>query len=89
MCLAAPAGHARAKDIRQDLSSRENEILKLLRDGASNKAIARSLNLAESTVKVHLKSLMRKLDAGNRTQAAIWGLDQPASCAAGDEGDLD
>lgn len=65
------------------LSPRESDILKLITDGASNKQIARRLNLAEATVKVHVKSLMRKIEVDNRTQAAIWGLD-PTRCDASD-----
>lgn len=56
------------------LSGRENQILQCLIEGFSNKAIARRLDLAEATVKVHLKSLLRKLQAKNRTQAAVWAL---------------
>jgi two-component system nitrate/nitrite response regulator NarL len=40
--------------------------------GASNKMIARQLGLAEATDKVHIKSILRKVKAGNRTQAAMW-----------------
>ena len=40
--------------------------------GASNKVIARRLGLAEATVKVHIKSILRKVQAANRTQAAMW-----------------
>ncbi|MBK5198646.1 MAG: DNA-binding response regulator, partial [Methyloceanibacter sp.] len=39
---------------------------------ASNKAIARNLVITESTVKVHMKAILRKLRLQNRTQAAIW-----------------
>jgi two-component system nitrate/nitrite response regulator NarL len=42
--------------------------------GHSNKAIARRLDIAEATVKVHLKSVLRKIRVENRTQAAIWAL---------------
>ncbi|PWC66599.1 transcriptional regulator, partial [Azospirillum sp. TSH7] len=38
------------------------------------KMIANHLNITEATVKVHLKSLLRKINASNRTQAAIWAL---------------
>ena len=68
-----------------DLSRRETDILKLIRNGASNKQIARSLNLAEATVKVHMKSLMRKIEADNRTQAAVWAMNQ-GPCYAPDDG---
>lgn len=37
--------------------------------------IARELNISEATVKVHLKALLRKLNARNRTQAAIWAME--------------
>jgi two-component system nitrate/nitrite response regulator NarL len=42
--------------------------------GHSNKVIARRLDIAEGTVKVHLKSVLRKIRVENRTQAAIWAL---------------
>ncbi|MBQ0821882.1 response regulator transcription factor [Microvirga sp. HBU67558] len=54
------------------LSDREAQILRCLMQGASNKMIARQLGLAEATVKVHIKSILRKVKAGNRTQAAMW-----------------
>jgi two-component system, NarL family, nitrate/nitrite response regulator NarL len=57
-----------------NLSSREQSILKCLTNGQSNKSIARELNLTEATVKAHVKSIMRKINAENRTQAAIWGI---------------
>ena len=56
------------------LSPREAEILRFMKKGASNKAIARELAVAEATVKVHVKSLLRKIDVENRTQAAIWAM---------------
>ena len=55
-------------------SPRETEILRRLLRGHSNKTIARELGITETTVKVHLKSLLRKIGASNRTQAAIWAL---------------
>lgn len=60
---------------RRPLSSREMEILGWLKEGAPNKVIARKLNVAEATVKVHIKAILRKIGAGNRTQAAIWAAD--------------
>jgi two-component system, NarL family, nitrate/nitrite response regulator NarL len=54
------------------LSAKELMILMRLMEGASNKLIARDLNIAESTVKVHVKSLLRKIRVSNRTQAAMW-----------------
>ncbi|CAO3425412.1 Two-component transcriptional response regulator, LuxR family [Azospirillum doebereinerae] len=59
---------------RRGVSKREGQILRCLLVGDSNKLIARHLSITEATVKVHLKSLLRKIGATNRTQAAIWGL---------------
>jgi two-component system nitrate/nitrite response regulator NarL len=56
------------------LSPREHEILQALVTGASNKMIAIKLGITEATVKVHLKTLLRKIDVNNRTQAAIWAM---------------
>ena len=56
------------------LSPREREILQLLVTGASNKLIGNRLGITEATVKVHLKTLLRKIDVNNRTQAAIWAM---------------
>ena len=53
---------------------RERKVLERLQLGASNKLIARQLNLRESTVKVHIRRIMRKLGAVNRTQAALYGV---------------
>ena len=57
----------------RDLTRREMLILRSLMEGASNKVIA--LKLTESTVKVHMKAILRKLRLQNRTQAAIWARD--------------
>ena len=54
------------------LSCREAEILTCLTEGAPNKVIARKLNLSEATVKVHVKAILKKIGACNRTQAALW-----------------
>ncbi|MES2029773.1 MAG: response regulator transcription factor [Pseudomonadota bacterium] len=56
------------------LSPREKSILQCLIEGASNKSIARKIHIAEATVKVHVKAILRKLRVQNRTQAAIWGM---------------
>jgi two-component system, NarL family, nitrate/nitrite response regulator NarL len=54
------------------LSNRESQILHCLTEGAANKVIARKLDVAEATVKVHLRAILRKIGAANRTQAAMW-----------------
>ncbi len=56
------------------LSRRETDVLRRLVHGHTNKMIARELGITDATVKVHLKSSLRKIDAINRTQAAIWAL---------------
>jgi two-component system, NarL family, nitrate/nitrite response regulator NarL len=58
------------------LSEREVQILRCLVNGDPNKIIADRLKITESTVKVHLKGILRKIHAGNRTQAAIWAVAQ-------------
>jgi two-component system nitrate/nitrite response regulator NarL len=57
-----------------NLSDREIEILKCLVAGEANKVISRRLLITEATVKVHIKAILRKLHAINRTQAAIWAV---------------
>jgi two-component system nitrate/nitrite response regulator NarL len=61
------------------LSEREAQILRCLTQGASNKLIARELGVAEATVKVHIKAILRKVKAVNRTQAAMWAAGHFAS----------
>ena len=56
------------------LSQREIDIIRRLADGHSNKSIAKDLSITEATVKVHLKTVLRKLGASNRTQVAIWAV---------------
>jgi two-component system, NarL family, nitrate/nitrite response regulator NarL len=56
------------------LSAREKCILRCLIEGDSNKAIARKNDIAEATVKVHVKAILRKIRVSNRTQAAIWAM---------------
>ncbi len=59
-----------------DLTERETEVLRGLCEGKSNKEIARDLDLQEVTIKLHVKTLCRKLDAKNRTQAAMIARDR-------------
>ncbi len=54
------------------LSAKETQVLSHLRDGSSNKIIACKLDIAEATVKVHVKAILRKIGVANRTQAAMW-----------------
>jgi|SwirhisoilCB3_FD_contig_51_5425100_length_1097_multi_4_in_0_out_0_1 two-component system nitrate/nitrite response regulator NarL len=56
----------------ETFSLRELQVLEILQNGKSNKIIARELGLSEATIKVHIKNVLRKLGASNRTEAAIW-----------------
>lgn len=58
------------------LSTQERRIITCLINGDSNKVIARKVDIAEATVKVHIKAIFRKLGLKNRTQAAVWGLNR-------------
>ena len=53
------------------LTARQLEVLKFLEDGQSNKEIARALLISEATVKIHVRHLMRKMGASNRTKVAL------------------
>ena len=71
---AAPEAPAAANADVPRFSARELYILRCLTEGSSNKVIARECEIAEGTVKVHVKAIMRKIKVQNRTQAAIWAL---------------
>ncbi|MAI08943.1 MAG: DNA-binding response regulator [Magnetococcales bacterium] len=58
------------------LTPREEEILRYIARGESNKGIARSLDVTEGTIKVHIKAILKKLDMNNRTQAAIYAYER-------------
>lgn len=58
--------------VAEKLSRREYEVLRGLTEGKSNKEIARDLDIREPTVKLHVKTLYRKIGASNRTQAAMF-----------------
>lgn len=59
----------------ESLTPRERETLAWLSRGVSNKEIARAMGLAESTVKVHVQSVLRKLDIKSRVQAAVFAVE--------------
>ncbi|NMF91241.1 response regulator [Aromatoleum petrolei] len=71
--VAAPA--VVASELNK-LSPREREILVLVARGQSNKEIARTLDLAESTVKIHVQNVLRKLGLTSRVQAAVFAVEQ-------------
>jgi two-component system nitrate/nitrite response regulator NarL len=58
------------------LTPRENEILALLAEGQSNKVIARNLGISDGTVKLHVKSILRKLGVHSRVEAAVIAVEQ-------------
>ncbi|MBL8305056.1 MAG: response regulator [Rubrivivax sp.] len=68
---SAPAAPAPA-DPLASLSPREQEILAHIARGASNKEIARALDIAETTVKIHVQHILRKLNLSSRVQAAVF-----------------
>ena len=65
----ASAGGQMQRDLTQLLTPRELEVLRLIADGRSNRAIADALLLGEGTVKYHVKNILRKLGARSRTEA--------------------
>lgn len=74
------SSHAMPGDAPADatcgLSPRELEIVRELTRGASNKEIGRTLGIAETTVKIHVQHILRKLGLNSRVQAAVWGSEQ-------------
>lgn len=65
------------RDKMASLTRRENEIMQEIAKGLSNKEISEKLYISEGTVKVHVKSLLKKLEAKSRVEAAILFLEQP------------
>lgn len=59
-----------------ELTPREGEILGLLAEGQSNKAIARNLGISDGTVKLHVKAILRKLGVHSRVEAAVIAVEQ-------------
>jgi two-component system nitrate/nitrite response regulator NarL len=73
--LKAPVRSEAPLSEKDKLSPREREILGFLAKGSSNKEIARSLELAESTVKIHVQHILRKLNLSSRVQAAVYAVE--------------
>lgn len=69
--LSVHSGSIEAKNPRYALTPREMAVLNAVRQGLSNKVIAQELGISESTIKVHVHRLLKKLKVRNRTQAAI------------------
>ncbi|MFP3504194.1 response regulator [Burkholderia sp. SIMBA_062] len=77
----APVG-----DNAEALTTRENDIMRELARGASNKEIARALDVAESTVKIHVRNILRKLKLTSRVQVAIYAAGRDSGAADADGG---
>lgn len=73
---AQPKASAPAELEPDILTPREREIIILLAKGDSNKEIARLLNVAESTVKIHVQSILKKLKLTSRVQAAVYAVER-------------
>ncbi|MFY9314490.1 MAG: LuxR C-terminal-related transcriptional regulator, partial [Burkholderiales bacterium] len=58
-----------------ELTPREQEILACIADGSSNKMIARALDITDGTVKLHVKSILRKLGLRSRVEAAVTAVE--------------
>lgn len=58
-----------------DLTDQENRILERIAAGMSNKVIGKELDIAEGTVKVHVKHILRKLNLKSRVEAAVWAVE--------------
>jgi DNA-binding NarL/FixJ family response regulator len=57
-----------------EVTSRENDVLRLLAEGIGNKEIAAQLRISEHTIKFHIRSILNKLGASSRTEAVSGGL---------------
>ena len=72
--LVAPAAAPVDPELDPALTAREREVLGLLAEGASNKAIARRLGISAHTVKFHVAGIFDKLDASGRTDAVAYAM---------------
>jgi two-component system nitrate/nitrite response regulator NarL len=72
----APAPLPEAGSGAAPLSPREEDVLREIARGASNKEIARALDIAETTVKIHVQHILRKLGLSSRVQAAVYASDR-------------
>jgi DNA-binding NarL/FixJ family response regulator len=72
--VAATVLHSVAETARDPLTPRENEVLRLVARGLSNRLIARELALSEKTVKAHVSAVLAKLGVADRTQAALYAV---------------
>jgi two-component system, NarL family, nitrate/nitrite response regulator NarL len=66
--------HAPVEEVTEPLTPREMDVLEMLAEGMSNKAIAHGLSISEHTAKFHVNSILAKLRAGTRTEAVMRGI---------------
>ena len=76
MLARQPVTARQVREATASLTERENSVLSLITQGCSNKVIARELRISDSTVRVHVRSVLKKLGVQNRTQAALVVLDR-------------
>ncbi len=69
-----PPPEVKQREVTDELTSREIEVLEEVVKGASNKEIADLLNITENTVKIHLRNILEKLHVQNRIQAAVHAI---------------
>jgi DNA-binding NarL/FixJ family response regulator len=69
-------GSIQEPEVRDELTSREVDILQLVTEGKTNKEIASTLVISENTVKIHLRNILEKLHLQNRIQAAVYAVRQ-------------
>ncbi|WP_417661140.1 two-component system response regulator NarL [Pseudomonas sp.] len=62
-------------DNARNLTHREQQVLKMIATGLSNKKLAHKLGISEGTVKVHVKNILHKLGVSSRVEAAVWALE--------------
>ena len=74
--LASASAPLASDERLSSLSPREREILRLIARGHSNKLIARELDIAETTVKIHVQHILRKLDKSTRVHAAVYATER-------------
>ncbi len=63
-----------AADVDMPLTNREVQVLRHIAMGLSNREIGKSLNISVETVKEHVQNILRKLEANDRTEAAVWAV---------------
>jgi len=72
--IADPKGEGRPGKKKEGLTSREQEVLRILSKGSTNKEIAKALFISEKTVKSHLNSIFKKLNVSRRLQAILYAI---------------